>query len=359
VYNLGAATNDSFASVDGLGWSVVSPVVNEGRIGLGLWQMDRHVLALDEALDLSLARAPGGPALSGSYDQGRTLVSEDEALYAAGGVWIQPLGDGDQQLAAGVLYLDQTGRGRLRVSGENTLTGVQEPLRDMAARRTMNGFGLTVGYFYRPLPDGSLGISVTYLGSMTGHIWEQDEGGPLFTDRLTRPAQTRIGIGGSFKVATGLVVAVDMRYAGEVRGSATLFGGTAASRAVNEVADATFAIHAGVEYRLPLFLGDMPLRVGYFNRPDPLPASTAGAGAGAVSAFLLPSIKQDVTGFTIGTGFTRSSVSFDVALEYLLVTTHTKLLLPGALATVDSGDVRSTLGGVASVTLRFGPKAGD
>ena len=66
-----------------------------------------------------------------------------------------------------------------------------------------------------------------------------------------------------------------------------------------------------------------------------------------------------MTGFTIGTGFSRMSLAVDVALQWLLVNTHTKLLLPGASAPVDSGDVRSTVAAVASVTLRFGPKALD
>jgi len=359
VYNEFTTTTGSFPAVWGLSWTAVSPDLNEGRVGLGIWQVDRHVFSLDEPLDRSLSAAPGGPALSDTFDAGRTRVHQDEAMYAAGGVWIQPLGDGDQQVAAGVLYLNQTGRGRLEVTAEETTTGNTRPLRDMNSRRDLSGFGMIAGYFYRPLPDGSLGVSVTYLGPMAGHVWEQDSGGPLFTDHAEHPAQMRIGIGGSFKVTTGLIVAVDMRYAGEVRGSATLFGGTARSRAVNEVSDATFAIHAGAEYRLPLFFGEMPLRVGYFNRPDPLPASTAGAGSLSVSSFLLPSVKQDVTGFTIGTGFSRMSLSADVALQWLLVNTHTKLLLPGASNPVDSGDVRSTIAAVASFTLRFGPKIKD
>lgn len=359
VYNVGMNTANSFSAVYGLGWSAVSPVVNEGRLGLGVWQVDRHVLDVREPLDRNLSRAPGEPPLAASYDTGTVHTFQDEGLYAAGATWIQPLFDGDSQVAAGVLYLNQTGRGLLEVKAEETMTGNTGVMRTMRSRRTMNGFGAIAGYFYRPLPDGSLGVCLTYLGPLAGRVWEQDEGGPLLRDSAQRPAQMRLSVGGSFKVATGLIVAVDMRYAGEMKGTATLFAGTSSARPVNETSDASFAIHAGAEYRLPLFFGEMPLRIGYFNRPDPLPSTTAGAGSGAVSRFILPSVKQDVTGFTIGTGFTRTSASADLALQWLQVNTHTKLRLPGATAPVDSGDTRSTIGAVASFTLRFGPKAAD
>lgn len=359
VYNIGVKTTGSFPAASGLSWSVVTPDLNEGRVGIGIWQVDSHVFDLSEPLNLSLPMTSGGPALSDTYEAGQARVIQDEALYAAGGVWIQPLGDGNQQIAAGALYLNQTGRGRLQVTANRKDTGDADPLRNMMMHRSLNGFGMMAGYFYRPLPDGSLGVSLTYLGSLAGHIWQQEAGGPLFSDHDQHPSQMRISIGGSFKVTTGLIVAVDMRYAGEVKGSATLFGGTSAAAAVNEVTDPTFAIHAGAEYRLPLFLGEMPLRIGYFNRPDPLPATTVSAGMTPVAGFGLPSVKQDVMGITIGTGLTRMSASIDLGLQWLLVNTHTKLLLPGASAPVDSGDVRSSYGAVASFTLRFGPKAGD
>ena len=359
VYNSGGNTTGSFASAWGLGWSAVSPVVNEGRVGVGVWQVDRHDFELDESLDISISGAPGSPPLSNDYARGRTRVVQGDALHAVGGVWIQPLADGNQQVAAGVLYLNQTGRGRLAVHGERADTGNDAVLRVMNSRRSLNGFGAVAGYFYRPLPDGSLGLSLTYLGPLEGRIWEQDEGGPLLSDDARRPAQFRVSAGGAFRIAKWFTVAVDMRYAGEVRGSSTLFAGTPAARIVEEFSDATFAIHAGAEYRLPLFFGDMPVRMGYFNRPDPLPAATSGAGASSLAGFRLPSVKQDVTGFTIGTGYTRSSVSVDAALMYLLVNTHTKLMLPGGIRPVDSGDVRSSYGAVASMTIRFGPKAGE
>jgi hypothetical protein len=193
---------------------------------------------------------------------------------------------------------------------------------------------------------------------MSGYAWEQEEGAPAVRGATARPAQLRAGVGGSFKLLDALFVAVDLAFSGEIRHSETRFPGTAAARVVTEQADPTFAIRAGAEYRLDTPRGEFPLRAGFFTRPDPLPALASGGNAGSVAGFRVAGFKQDVTGFTLGTGWERGALGLDLAGAWLLVTTHTRVEPRGGGAPRDAGDVRSTLGAWASLTLRFG-RPGD
>jgi hypothetical protein len=131
----------------------------------------------------------------------------------------------------------------------------------------------------------------------------------------------------------------------------TLFAGTGAARSSSEYADASFSLRAGLEYRLLFWDFDIPVRAGFFSDPDPLPAPTAGLGAASVSDFRPVPFKQDVTGVTFGTGWSSRGLRADLAVMWLMVTTHVKV--QGAAGTVDSGDVRSSLGAVGSVALLF------
>jgi hypothetical protein len=334
--------------------SVVSPVLGSGRIAFGVWQLDRHVLELEESLDLGLSLSPGGPPLSGQYESGSVIMRYDEGLNAVGAVWIQQATGGNNQFAVGVAYLNMTARGTAGARAVLSYDGSLTPLSNVALRRDMSGPALVAGFFYRPVTEGSLGVSLLYAGEMRGDVWEQSEGGPSYRDSVTRPAQLRLGLGGSFTVVPRLTAAVDLKYASESRpGGAVLFAGTRVARSSSEFADAVFCIHAGVEWRLRLRTLELPVRFGFFSRPDSLPVQSAGLDVGAVSQIRPASFRQDVTGVTAGSGWERFGLRADLALVWMMINTRVKL--SGPTGPVDSGDVRSSVGAVGSLAFRFGP----
>lgn len=352
-------TEDSFWTAFGHGFSVVTPVIGGGRAGLGIWQVDRHALALDEPLDTGLSGGTGDPPLSGAFTSGRVELRQDEGLYVAGLTWLQAMGDGDQHVSLGAGWAHLTARGTLDVTALRTQDELDVGLRRIARRMNLQGAAIQLGWFYRPVADGSLGASILYLTPLSGYVWEQWDGLPVWRDGWKRPAQMRLGLGGAFDVHSTLTVAVDLKYSAETDQTATVFRGTAGQRALREKSDPAFAIHAGLEWRAPLARSELPLRLGFFTRPDPLPASPAAAGGSAVSEFTFAPVRQDVTGFSIGTGRSRAGYSIDGALLWLLVNTHTRLRSATGGPDVDSGDVRSTFGAVLSLTLRYGAKTGD
>lgn len=351
------STEGSFGALAGLGFSVVTPDLGgHGRLGVGVWELESRTLALTEPLDVSLPEQPWDGPLAGMYAAGESSFRTDEALVAAGAVWIAPVGEGDQQVALGLAGVDLTGLGSVSAVGTLAADGTNRSLLNRRTGRSQNGLAALASYCFRPLPDGCLGINIVRIFPLDGQVWMEDEGGPLYRSGLTRPAQLRVGFGGSFAVVKDFIVAVDLKYAGGVEETATVFGGTPAQRLVSEKSDPGFAIHAGGEYRWRLASGrQVPVRLGFFTRPDPLPVSTAGQGAVAVTDFLPAAFKQDVTGFTAGTGWAAPGLRIDVAFLYLLV--DTRVRIAGATGPVESGDVRGSPGLVGSVTLRFSGNA--
>jgi hypothetical protein len=354
AYNRDGKTVSVFTIARNMGWSFVTPALtaNGGRAGFGSWQVSGRGLEVDEPLDLSLPLRPGLLPLSASYFKGTTELKQRESLDVVGAVWIQPIGARLSQFAVGAGYASLAAHGTVKVTGIDPVYQYQDSLARVASRKSLTGPVVMAGFFYRPVREGSIGIGLLYTGAMRGKVWEQSEGGPLYMDTLSRPAQLRVGLGGFFTVIQGLNVAVDLEFAGENRPKAgTLFAGTGAARSSSEYSDATFALRAGMEYQLRFWDFDIPVRTGFFTSPDPLPASTVGLGASSVADFRPVSFKQDVTGVTFGTGWSSKGLRADVALMWLMVTTHVKLA--GAAGTVDSGDVRSSLGAVGSVALVF------
>jgi len=350
--NADVSTQGVFDSVEALGWSFVTPMIGPGRVGAGVWQVERRGLFVEEPLDLDLSVSSGGPALSTLYYSGNSSLQEDEAIYALGAVWIQPLSGGDHQVAAGLAYLNQTMKAGLAVKAENLAGDAVLTLRDLAQRRELGGPGVMAGYFYRPMPGGSLGVSVLYIGKMNGRIWETADGGPLYRDDISRDPQVRVAVGGSLSLLSNLVVGLDLRYAGETARKSRIFEGTPAERVLDEKSEATFSVSTGVEYRLRWLDADMPLRAGFYTRPDPFSAPVAGSSASSVDGMMPAAFKQDLMVVTAGTGWEKEGFRADIALEWLLVDTRVKL--PSGAETVESGDVRNSFGAVASLGFRFG-----
>ena len=353
----GQKTVSTFTVARNMGWSFVTPalVESDGRIGFGSWPVFGRGLDMNEALDMSLPLRPGLPMLKDVFTQsttGTTELKQRESLDVVGAVWIQPIGARLSQFAVGAGYASLSSFGSVRVAATEPVHQNQYSLAHVVSHRDLTGPALMAGFFYRPLKEGSVGVGVLYTGKMNGKIWGQSEGGPVYTDTMSRPAQLRLGLGGFFSMFQGLNVAVDVEYSGENRSPArTLFAGTSAAYSASEYSDATFALRAGLEYQLRFWDFDIPVRTGFFTCPDPLPANTSGLGADSVSDFRPVSFKQDVTGVTFGTGWSSKGLRADVALMWLMVTTHVRLR--NAVGFVDSGDVRSSLGAVGSVALVF------
>lgn len=353
MFNRHVTTVARLPLAEGLGWTLVTPRVAGGRLGLGAWQMERHALELREPLDLGLSHVPGYPPLSARYYEGSSYLKQDEMLNAFGVVWIQPVGGHDQQVSLGVAYLDLVGEGLVEADAEVRGIGSTEMLRRLAQRRSLRGFALFAGYFYRPVETGSLGASLEYSGRLKGDIWEQHEGGPLYRDEISRPGRLKFGVGGAFTLFSSLTAAVDVRYAGESdREGKWLFSSAPARRYATEFSDSTVALRAGLEYRLGFEDFDLPLRIGFYNEPDPAPVRAAGTGASAVTDFFPASFKQDVSAFTFGGGWEQGALRADLAILWMSVNTYVRREVTGS--EVSSGDVRDSLGVVGSVSLRFG-----
>ena len=121
-----------------------------------------------------------------------------------------------------------------------------------------------------------------------------------------------------------------------------------------------FGIRAGMEYTARLTRGDLPVRAGFFTRPDPLPAALAAPNVASVADMsTAPPFRQDVTGFTLGSGWVRGGLRADLTAVWMLANTHVKTRRPdGSL--IDSGDTRSAFGAIGSLSLLFGRRpAGD
>ncbi len=341
AFNQQVTTLSHFPVAQGLGWTMITPTLGNGRIGFGVWQLDRRTLELDEPLDLTLPLSPSGQPLSDTYFQGMTRLRQDELLNAFGAVWIQPMLGGSQQFALGVAYLNLASFGLVEVGADRDVDGGHESLTRLAVRQDLRGFALLFGFFYRPLPAGSVGVSLQYESKLKGPVFEQAEGGKLSQARATRPEKIRVGLGGSFAILPHLTAAVDLKYLSPLSATPSL--------------DAVSIFHAGVEYRIQFPRFELPVRVGFFNKPDALPVQPAGLEATAVTQFGPKSFKQDVTGFSLGSGWERGGLRADLALLWLLVTTHVKRE-GGAVSQVSSGDVRSTFGAVVSLSLKFGKR---
>jgi len=345
IFNKDVVTQASYIVPEGLDWTVVTPQLGSGRLMAGVWETERLVVHVDEPLNLSLARQPGGPPLSDTSLSGTVRLREDAASTAVGAAWIQPDAEGDQQFSAGLAWLSTTARGSLEVTAVNLYDGSTEPLRRSAERSSAGGVALQAGYFFRPVPDGALGISLLYAGEQRGRIWLQDDGGSLVTLDGTRPSQLFAAVGGSFRLLPQLLGAVDLKYR----------GGTTQAGVVT--AEPVFAIRAGLEYVAKLERGDLPLRAGFFTRPDALPATLAAPDVSSVSEMTVsPPFRQDILGFTAGTGWIRGGLKADLALVWMLADTHVKSR-DAAGTLVDSGDTRSAFGAVGSLSIVFGRRS--
>ncbi len=343
VFNKDLTTVSTLTVPEGLDWMMVTPLLGPGRVAAGAWETDRFALAVDEPLNLNIARDPGGPPLSSVYQSGTAQLRQDQATNAIGASWVQPSAEGDQQFSVGVAYLNTTARDSLEVYAVNAYDLGVEPLRRSAVRSSVSGAALQAGYFFRPVPDGALGLSVLYAGQQRGRAWYQDDGASLQKFDATRPAQLFAGVGGSFRLLPTLVGAVDLKYR----------GGTTQNGLVES--EAVFGIRAGMEYTAQLASGDLPLRAGFFTKPDPLPARIAAPDVSSVAEMTpAPPFRQDILGFTTGTGWARGGLRADLGLVWMLATTHVKTRrADGSL--VDSGDVRSAFGAIASLSLLFSP----
>lgn len=345
IFNQDPAAGPTVATMtlpEGLDWMLVTPQLGPGRVAAGVWELERFVLAVDEPLDLRLSREPGGPPLSARYLEGTTRVRRDEATTAFGLSWIQATGEGNQQFSAGVAYLNTTARGSVEVSAMNAYDGTVEAVRRAAARVSAGGLGAQAGYFFRPVPDGALGVNLLVAGSRRGRAWAQDDGAGLVTLDGTRPAQVFAGVGGSFQFLPQWLGTMDIKYR----------GGTERHGVITS--EPVFGIRAGMEYMARLERGDLPLRVGLFTRPDPVPAAVAAPDVASVAEMSpVPPFRQDVTGFTLGSGWVRGGLRADLTLVWMLANTHVKTRrADGSL--VDSGDTRSAFGAVGSLSLVFG-----
>jgi hypothetical protein len=63
--------------------------------------------------------------------------------------------------------------------------------------------------------------------------------------------------------------------------------------------------------------------------------------------------RQDITGYTFGTGWEYSALRLDLAMVWMQVDTRTSVLSATG-STVESGDVRSAFGVVGSMSLIIG-----
>ena len=358
AFNAGVTTTRSFDVTAPTGFGIVTPRTRAGRLALGLWEVEHRALELTEPLDRGLVERPGAPApLSATYESGNTRLRQDEALHAAGACWIAEFADGDARLALGGAWLSGLARDAVEVEATRAADGAVDRLRKVETRRTLEGPAAIVGVLYRPVPEGSVGLRVMHAGVLKGRAWTQAAGGALYRDDVSRPAQERVGLGGAVTFWQDLTLAADLEFLSEIRGGATLFRGTPLEGYADERSEVAIQSRMGVEWPLKLARGTLPLRAGFFIRQDPLPATVRATASAAVQAFAPASFKQDVTGWTVGTGWSGGALRADLALEWLLVTTHVKQRGPSGV--VDFGDTRNGLAAVASVTLVFGRRAAE
>lgn len=354
--NQSEKTTAWFQSGSALSWSLVTPMLGagRGRLAMGSWQVDRRVLRLNEPLDLSILDAPLGAPLSGSYISGLSRLRRDEGLYAHGISWIQAVFGGDHTLSVGGALLTLDSRESLEVTGDHmTQKDVVVGLRNVSRRAEMLGPGVTVGWYFRPVPGGSIGASMLYAGPMQGKVWEQADGGPVMDDTISRAAHSRISVGGSFILFDAMTAALDLRYCGGMQTAKTYFAGTASERILRERSDSVFSVSAGMEYKWRLKGFDLPLRAGFFTKPDAMPSLQSDSISVPSVKDLVPApFRQDLMGVTAGTGFESGPLRADFALVWLMV--DTKVRVPGPAGEVESGDARNSFGAVVSFSSRFG-----
>lgn len=353
ILNRNETTRGAFDATDPVDWSFATPSFGRGRLAAGAWEVDRRGVRLMEPLDLTLAITPGGSPLSSQYWGGTAYLKEDEGTYAVGAEYVWAIDGGNHAFSVGGAWLMRSVREVLGVGSEPiSQEGVFIALRTMERREELAGPGLLLGYFFRPVPGGSVGLSALLAGQMTGQIWEVEDGGPLRDNRIHRAPQARFGAGGSLTILENWTAALDLRYSGGVSSEETLFFGTPAERKATETADSTFSAAAGVEYRLRFPRWSLPVRAGFYTKPDPAAASTAGLGADSVKELVPASFKQDLMAVTLGTGFEGDDFRADIALMWLLVDTRIKLARPAGA--VESGDTRNSIGAAASISMMFG-----
>jgi len=349
-------TADWFLSGSALSWSLVTPMLGDGRgrLAMGSWQVERRVLRLNEPLDLSLASSAGGGPLGDLYFSGLSRLRADEGLYAHGLSWVQAVFGGDHTISLGVALLTLDSQESLEVSGDAlTQKDVVVGLRHVTRRSEMLGPGLTLGWYFRPVPGGSIGASLLYSGKMFGQTWEQADGGPVLEDGISRDAQARLSVGGSFVIFESMTAALDLRYCGGVQSDKTVFAGTPYARTFKDTADSVFAVSAGAEYRLHRNRFDLPLRLGFFSKPDGMPSAvSASVSVPSVRELVPAPFRQDLMGVTAGAGFESGPLRADFALAWLMV--DTRVRVPGPAGEVEGGDARSSLGAVVSFSSRFG-----
>ena len=349
-------TTSAFYSANPLSWSMVTPVLGSGRgrLGAGSWQLDRRELQLKEKLDLSMASSPGGQPLSTDFFSGLSRMKQDESLYAHGISWIQPVFGGDHIISLGGALITQSSQETLLVTAEPlTVEGVDVNLREVQRRREMYGAGLTLGWHFRPVPGGSIGAGLLYAGKMSGKIWEVSDGGPLLADGITRSPQIRFSAGGSFSLFDAMTAALDLRYCSGVKTEETLFGGTPSAWKYAENSDAVFSMAVGGEYRIRIDEYQVPLRIGFFTKPDAVPARSAGTvPVSSVKELDAPPFRQDLMGVTAGVGFESGQVRADLAAAWLVV--NSPVSSAGATGEVESGDARNSLGIYLSISSKFG-----
>ena len=354
--NTAEKTTSWFQSGSGLSWGMVTPMLGagRGRLALGSWQLERRVLDLDESLDLSMASSPGGSALSTQYFSGLSRLKQDEFLYAHGFSWVQTVLGGDHTVAVGAALLEYGSSESLEVTGDSlTEKDVVTGLRRISRRSEMLGPGIMLGWHYRPVPGGSIGARLLYAGKMTGRTWEQVDGGPVRDDGISRGPQPRLSVGGSFILFDAMTAALDMNYCGGIQADKTLFAGTAQERKYREKSDAIFSVSAGAEYLFRMKRADLPLRLGFFSRPDGMPSVVSGTLPPASVQQLVPApFRQDLMGITAGTGLETGPLRVDIALAWLMV--DTRVMVPGPAGYVEEGDVRSSVGAYLSFSSRFG-----
>jgi len=358
----GSALNNSgnssgwFQSGNALSWSLVTPMLGtgRGRLALGSWQVERRVLNMKEPLDLSMPSSPGGTPLSAGYASGLSRLRQDGGLYAHGVSWIQTVFGGDHTLSLGGALLTLDSRESLEVTGDDLLQkDVVRGLRRVTRRTEMMGPGLVMGWYFRPVPGGSVGAGLLYAGKMSGKTWEKADADALVDDTISRDAQVRVSVGGSLVVLDALTAALDLRYCGGMKSERILFAGTPSERLFMEKTDSVFSLSAGAEYRLRLKRVDLPVRMGFFTRPDGMPSDQAGLAAAPSAQVLVPaSFRQDLMGVTAGTGIESGPLRADIALAWLVV--DTKIRVPDASGAVNSGKARNSLGVFASFSSRFG-----
>ena len=342
-----------YQDAEGLSWGIVTPELGLGRLGLGAWQVDRRVLEIEEDLPLATPFSIGGAPIGADHEKAWTNLSEDEGVWAVGAAWITALASGQHNVALGTAYMVERDRSKVEAFAVRRSDGGTEALRRLRIARDLDGFAFLFGYLYRPMPEGSLGFSVMSIGELAGPVLVQADGEPLYRDELVRPGKLIASVGGAVTILGNITAAVDFRYSEDSVTTATLFKDTPVQVALLEKSEAVFSVSGGLEYRLHFHDKIFPLRIGFFTRPDSQPASRAGVGIPAVAALVPVPFRQDVTGYTFGTGWEYSALRLDLAVVWMQVNTRTNVLSETG-ATVESGDVRNGVGVVGSMSLIIG-----